>query len=224
MPGAAFRERRTRGPAADSFQVSEGKRSPRPEFSRARSSGDAKWKRPIPFPMPLARSEAAPRPFSRDPTPRLSNLASRTFPSPDTAALTRRGTREPARYAEIARTISEETIVEDGNLESEVSYSDYACEELRDNKSRRSKITHKERGSLRRVYRDDVPPSRNRDAPAKSHAQVVRPKGKPKILNKTKREVFIPSIVSVGNLARILGVSLSGLCFIRERSEYSLPC
>lgn len=212
MPGTAFRERRARGPAADSFQLPEGKRSPRPEFSRAPSSSHAKWKRPIPFPMPLAGSEVAPRSFSRDPAPRLSNSTAQAFPSPSTAARTTRGTQDPARHAERPRTTSEVTFVEEGDVESEVSYPDYVREELRDNKSRRLKIAYKERGSLRRAYRHDELPSRNRnhDTPVKSHAPMVKPKGKPKLLNGAKREVFIPSIVSVGNLARILGVSLGG--------------
>ena len=162
--------------------------------------------------MPLAGSEVAPRSFSRDPAPRLSNSTAQAFPSPSAAARTTRGAQDPARHAERPRTTSEVTFVEEGDIESEVSYPDFVREELRDNKSRRLKIAYKERGSLRRAYRHDELPSRNRnhDTPVKSHAPMVKPKGKPKLLNGAKREVFIPSIVSVGNLARILGVSLGG--------------
>jgi hypothetical protein len=91
-----------------------------------------------------------------------------------------------------------------------VPYFDYAHDESRD-KSRRSKVAHKERGSLRRAYSgDELPRIRDRITPVKSHAQTVRSKGKLKALNETKRQVFIPSFVSVGNLARILGVTLGG--------------
>ena len=104
-------------------------------------------------------------------------------------------------------------------------YSGHSHEELRDNRSRRSRLAHKERGSLKRAYRDGEPArNRNRDTPVKSHVQIVKPKGKLKVLNGAKREVFIPGIVSVGNLARILGVSLGGPRIIWKRSEHSLPC
>jgi hypothetical protein len=224
MPGAAFRERRTPTPTDYSFPFPGDKRSPRPEFLRKPSSGHTKWKRPIPFPMPPAGSEAAPRSSSRDPILRPSNSAARTFSPPNTAARTRRGT-EPARLVESACAVPEETFIEEGDFESEVPYSDYSHEEIRNNRSKRSRIAHKERGSLRRTYRDDEPPqNRNSDTPLKSHAQIVKPKGKLKVLNETKREVFIPGIVSVGNLARILGVSLGKPRIIRKRSEHSLPC
>lgn len=206
-----FRERRTRGPADD---VPEGRRNHRSESLRTAFSSHTKWKRPIPFPMPPTRSEGHPRSFPRDPAPHLSKSADRPFPSTRTSSAARssRVTHEPVRHTESVRSNSEEQIVEKENLEDEISFFNYAREGLSESKPRRSKITHKERGSLLRAFRDNglTPRNRNRDAPAKAHAQNSKPKSKPKALNKSKVEVFIPSIVSVGNLARILGVSLGG--------------
>jgi hypothetical protein len=216
MPGTAFRERRARNPTGDSFRVSEGKHRPRPEFLPASSSGHTKWKKHIPFPTARAGSEATLRSFLRDPTPRLSNSTSRAFPSPKTAERTRRSAYEPARHADDARTISEETFAEEENFEIKVPYFDHTHDKSRD-KSRRSKVAHKERGSLRRAYSgDELPRIRDHIIPVKSHTQTAKSKGKLKTLNETKRQVFIPSFVSVGNLARIIGVSLGGPRFIRN--------
>ena len=165
--------------------------------------------------MPPARSDR----FSpRDSAPHQSKSAARPFPSPSTAARSRRAPPHLPIHTEKVRSISEEQFDDEGTLESEVPFIDYTREPgpLRESKARRFKIDHKERGSLRRTFRDDVLPSRNRshDTPAKANAQNPKPTNKLKALKKTpKAEVFIPSIVSVGNLARILGVPLGRLHF-----------
>ncbi len=162
--------------------------------------------------MPVKGSERSSR---RDSAPHLSNPAARS----------RRESREPALHIEKVRSTSEEQLDDEGTLESEDPFSDYARESLKDSKPRRLKIAHKERGSLRRAFRDDGLPSRNRnrDTPGKTHAQHPNSKSKLKALNKTKVDVFIPSIVSVGNLARILGVSLSEPHFVGQHTGFSLP-
>jgi hypothetical protein len=125
---------------------------------------------------------------------------------------------------ESGRTASEEDLAEEAPFEGDISYPDHIREVLKESRARRSKVAHKERGSLRRTFRDDDLPSRirNRDTPTKVLVQNSKPKSKPRALNETKVEVFIPSIVSVGNLSRILGVSLGTQCVTRESSEYSL--
>jgi hypothetical protein len=191
------------------------------------SLNQTKWKRPPPFPVLPTGPKRPPRSLARDPTPNLSNSVTRPIPSsPSTAARPRsRPAHELNRYAESGRSASEEDFVEEVTFENEASYSDHAREVLKESRARRSKVTHKERGSLRRAFRDDGPPSRsrNRDAPTKVLAQNSKLKSKPRPRNETKVEVFIPSIVSVGNLSRILGVSLGTQYVIRQSSEYLLP-
>jgi len=207
---STFRERRPRGPADD---VPEGRRYHRPEPSRTEFSSHTKWKRPVPFPMSPSRSERErpPRSFPRDPALPLSSSTPHPFPSPSTAARSRQATREPARLPE--SNLSADQFVEEATFGSEDSYSNYARERLNESKARRSRVEHKERGSLRRTFRDDELPSRNRDGDphTKAHSQHPKPKSKSKALNGIKAEVVIPSVVSVGNLARILGVSLGEL-------------
>ena len=187
------------------------------------SPNHTKWKKPVPFPMFPAGSKRSPRSLPRDPAPHLSNSTSHPFPSPSAAVRPRRTSHELNRHVETVRSTSEEDCAEEGTLDdSEVSYSDHARDLL---KARRSRVAHKERGSLRRAFRDDDLPfrNRNRDAPTKVLAQNSRPKSKPRALNQTKVEVFIPSIVSVGNLSRILGVSLGTPGFLTGKAPRSLP-
>ena len=200
-PTSAFKDRRTRDPAGDD---SERRHNYLPGHSR---STHTKWKRPIPFPVPPAGSKWPSRALPRDRPPDLSDSAARAFPSPSTAAHPRRATREPTRHV---RSTSEEEFAGEETFENEVSNSNLAREGLNESKARRSRITHKERGSLRRAFRVDDPPlrHRNHDTPTKVLARNPKPKSKPRALNKTKVEVSIPSVVSVGNLSRILGVSL----------------
>ena len=182
-----------------------------------------KWKKPVPFPMFPSGSKRSPRSLPRDPAPHLSNSASHPIPSPSTAVRPRRTSRELNRHVETVRSPSAEECTEEGTLDDgEDSYSDHARDLL---KARRSRVAHKERGSLRRAFRDDDLPSRNRnrDAPTKVLTQNSRPKSKPRALNQTKVEVFIPSIVSVGNLSRILGVSLGMPGFLTGKGPHSLP-
>lgn len=154
------------------------------------------------------------RSFPRDSAPHRSKFSAHPTPSPSNAARSGRGTHDPALPAEKDFT-SEEWPVNVGTFESDVS-SDYARMTLREGKERRSKIAHKERGSFARAFRDDGLPSRNRnrEAPAKTHPQNSKPKGKLKALKGTQVEVFIPSVASVGNLARILGVPLGRPLFV----------
>jgi hypothetical protein len=172
--------------------------------------------------MPATGSERSSR---RDSPPHRSQSAAPAFLSPSAAARSRRGTHEPGLHVEKVGSPSEDLSDDEGTFESEVPCSDYTRETLKDSRARRLKITHKEHRSLRRSFRDDELPSRNRnrDTPAKTHAQNSKPKSKQKTLSKTKVDVFIPSIVSVGNLARILGVSLGAPRFVRQYSGFSLP-
>jgi len=172
--------------------------------------------------MPATRSNRFP---PRDSAPHPSNSAARPFPSSSAAVRLRRATHETAPHAEKVNPIWEGEFDNEGTFESEVPCSDYDHEALKHNKVRRLKIVHKERGSFRRAFRDDELPSRNRnrDTPAKTHAQNQKSERKLKRLNEARVEVFIPGIVSVGNLARILGVSLSEPYFIRQYSVFSLP-
>lgn len=169
--------------------------------------------------MPGTGSE---RSSQRDSPPHRSQSAAPTIPLRGAAARTRRGTHEPVLHLEKVGSPLEEQSDDDGTFESEVPFSDYTRDALKDSRARRLKIAYKEHKSLKRSFRDDELPSRtrNRDPPAKTHA---KPKNKQKALNKTKVDVFIPSIVSVGNLARILGVSLGTPHFVRQYSRFSLP-
>ena len=172
--------------------------------------------------MPTTGSE---RPSSRDSAPHRSRLAAPTFPLRSAAARSRRVTHEPDLHAEKVLSPSEERPDDEGTFESEVPCSDYAHETLKDSRARRLKIAHKEHGSLGRVFGDDELPSRNRNrnTPAKTHAHNSKSKStKRKALNKTRVDVFIPSIVSVGNLARILGVSLGAPYLVQQYSGFSL--
>ena len=171
-----------------------------------------------------AGSKRPPHSLPRDTPPHLSNSVIHPFPSPSTAARPRRATRELKRYVENGRSAPEEDLAEEAPFEGEISYSDPAREVLKESRARRSKVTYKERGSLRRAFRDDElrSRSRNHDTPTKVLVQNSKPKSKLRAVNETKVEVFIPSIVSVGNLSRILGVSLGTQCVTRESSEYSL--
>lgn len=217
---SAFRDRRARDQAGDD---PESRHDYRPKHSRMTSPNQTRWKRPPPFPMLPAGSKGSPRSLPRDTPPHSSNSVVHPFPSPSTAARPRRATREPKRYVESDRSALEEDLAEEAPFEGEISYSDPAREVLKESRARRSKVAHKERGSLKRTWDDDLPSrSRNRDTPTKVLLQNSKPKSKSRALNETKVEVFIPSIVSVGNLSRILGVSLGTQCVTRECSGYSL--
>lgn len=202
---STFREGRTRDQAGEGR---EGRHKNREEFLRTEPRGKTRWKRPIPFPMP-AGSERSSR---RDSAPHQSHSVP-TFPLRSAAGHSRQATHEPGIHAEAVPPPSEEQSDDEVTFESEVPCSDYAREALKESRARRLKIAHKEHGSLKRAFRDYGLPSRNRnrDTPARTHAQNPKPKSKRKVLDKTKVDVFIPSIVSVGNLARILGVSLGRL-------------
>ncbi|KAH9966697.1 initiation factor 2 [Russula dissimulans] len=164
--------------------------------------------------MPKSRSErerpSSFRPFPRDPALSPSNSTPHPFPSPSTAARSRRTTREPARPPFPESNNSANQFVEEATFESEVPHPYYAREGLRESKARRSRVEHKERGSLRRTY-ELQSRNRDRDTPTKAYSQHPKPKNKSKALNGIKAEVVIPSVVSVGNLARILSVSLARL-------------
>jgi len=195
---------------SNSAQASDRKRGSRPVPSRSAPSGQAKWKRPIPFPMTSTRPEAYPRTISRDPAPHLANSAARS--SPHLGRASGRDSHEPSLSAETTRAPSEELFVEGEDFESEALSFDHIHGDLANNKPRRPRGTHKERGSRRPAYSDSETSFRNRshDKTIKSHVSSTKLKRKPKLLNnQAKPEVFIPSIISVGNLARILGVSLS---------------
>jgi hypothetical protein len=172
--------------------------------------------------MPTTESERSSR---RDSDAHRSHSAAPAFPLRSAAARSRRATHEPDLHAEKVRSPSDERVDVEGTFESEVPCSDYARGALKDSRARRLKITHKEHKSLKRAFKDDELPfrNRNRDTPAKTHGQNPKPKNKRKALNKTKVDVFIPSTVSVGNLARILGVSLGAPHFVRQYSGFSLP-
>jgi hypothetical protein len=154
-----------------------------------------------------------------------SNSAARPFPSSSAAVRLRRATHETAPHAEKVNPIWEGEFDNEGTFESEVPCSDYDHEALKHNKIRRLKVAQKERGSFRRALRDDVLPfrNRNRNTPAPTHAPSQKPERKLKRLKENRVGVFIPGVVSVGNLARILGVSLSEPYFVRQYSVFSLP-
>lgn len=172
--------------------------------------------------MPPSGSERFSR---RDSAPHQSHSVTRNFPLRSAAARSRPVTHEPGFLSEKVLSPLEEQSDAEGTFESDIPCSDYAREALKDSRARRLKLAYKEHGSLRKSFRDDGLPfrNRNRDTPAKTHAQNPKPKSKWKAINKTKVDVFIPSTVSVGNLARILGVSLGVPHFIRQYSGFSLP-
>lgn len=168
--------------------------------------------------MPATGSE---RSSPRDSALHRSHSAAHHFRS--TAARSRRAPHDPGLHAENVLSPPEEQPDEEAAFESEVPCSDYALEAHKDSRARRLKIAYKEHGSLRRALRDDELPfrNRNRDTSGKIHAKNPKPKNKRKALNETKVDVFIPSIVSVGNLARILGVTLGAPHFVRRFSGFS---
>lgn len=189
---------------------------------RGQTKGQTKSKRPIPFPIPATGSE---RSSPRDSALHQPHSAAPAFPLRSAAAPSTRTDHDPGLHAEKVRPLLDEQPDDEGTFESEVPCSDYAREALKDSRARRLKIAHKEHGSLRRAFRDDELLSRNRhrDTPAKTHAHKPKPKSNWKALKKTKVDVFIPSIVSVGNLARILGVTLGAPHFVRQYFGFSLP-
>lgn len=213
--GSTFRKgRHPHQLASDSAYASDGKRGSRPEPFRIAPSGHAKWTKSIPFPMPRTRPESTPRTISRDPAPHLANnLAARSRSHPRNVTHPRIDPRDHSLRTEATPAPSRELIVEAEDFESEALSSDQVHREPANNKPRRSRVTHKERGSLRLAYSDFEPSFRNRgrDKVMKPHGSNAKLKSKPKVLNNKKTEVFIPSIISVGNLARILRVSLGRL-------------
>jgi hypothetical protein len=170
--------------------------------------------------MPRTRPESAPRPISRDPAPHLANSAARSLSHPRSATYARRDPRDHSLRTEAAPAPSEELFVEAEDFGSEALSFDRVHGNLTNNKSRRSRVAHRERGSLRMAYSDFEPSFRNRsrDNVIKPHGSNAKLKSKPKALNRTKPEVFIPSIISVGNLARVLRVSLGKPRFIWNKS------
>jgi hypothetical protein len=173
--------------------------------------------------MPRTRPESAPRTISRDSAPHLANSAARSLPHPGSATQSRRDPRDHSLRAQTAHAPLEEPFVEAEDFESEALSSDQVRGDFANNKPRRSRVAHKERPSLRLGY-SDLGRNRSRDKVMKPHAphgSNAKLKSKPKVLNKTKPEVFIPSVISVGNLARILRVSLSRPRFIWIHSRYS---
>ncbi|KAF8493776.1 hypothetical protein F5888DRAFT_1908607 [Russula emetica] len=169
-----------------------------------------KWRRPTPFPMPATEFE---RSSLHNSALHWPHSAAPAFPLRSAAVHSKRTTHEPGLHAEEVHPLLEERPDDEGTFESEVPCSDYAREALKDSRARRLKITHKEHGSLRRALRDDELPSRNRNCVThvKTHTHNPKPKSKQKALKGTKVDVFIPSTMSVGNLARILGVSIGRL-------------
>ena len=175
--------------------------------------------------MPRRRPESSPRTTSRDSAPHLANSTARSPPHPGNATYSRRDPRDRSLRVETTPAPSEDLFVEAEDFESEALSSDQVRGDLANNKSRRSRVAHKERGSLRSAYNEFEPSFRNRsrDKVMKPHlpqGSNAKLKSKPKVLNKTKPEVFIPSIISVGNLSRILRVSLSRSHFIRIHCRY----
>ena len=205
--------------ASGSTQVSDGKRGSRSEPSRFAPSGHTKWKKPVPFPMPRTRPESSSRTTSRDPAPHLPNSAAQSLSRPRSAMHLRGDLKDHTLRAKTVPAPSEELFVEAEDFEAPSSdqvHGDFAS------KTRRSRVAHKERGSLR--LRSDFEPSfrnRSRDKILKPHESNAKVKSKPKVLNRIKPEVFIPSIISVGNLSRILRVSLRRPRFICKHSRHS---
>ncbi|KAF8498053.1 hypothetical protein F5888DRAFT_1906373, partial [Russula emetica] len=204
---STFREGRTRDSVGEGRK---GRHKHRQEFLETVPRGQTKWRRPTPFPMPATESKR----FSpRDSALHRPHSAAPAFPLRSTAACSKRMTHEPGLHTEEVRPLLEERPDDEGTFESEVPCSDYAREALKDSRARRLKIMHKEHGSLRQALRDDELPSRNCNhvTHVKTHTHNPKPKSKQKALKGTKVDVFIPSTVSVGNLARILGVSIGRL-------------
>ena len=167
--------------------------------------------------MPRTRTESFPRPTA----PHLANSAARNPSHPQSATHPRRDPRGHSLRVENAPAPLEELSVEVEGLEIEAPYSDRLHGDRANNKTRRSRIAYKERGSLRLAHGDFEPSFRNRsrDKVMKPHGSNTTFKSKPKVLNQKKLEVFIPSIISVGNLARILRVSLGRSRFIWKHSK-----
>ena len=203
--------------ASDSAPPSDRKRGPHPEPFRIAPSGN-KWTKSIPFPMPRTRPESAPRTFPRDTSPHHANFAARSPSQPRGVTHPRRDTRDHSLRTETTPAPSGELLVGAEDCESEALSSDQVHRDFANNKPRRSRVAHKERGSLRLTYGDFEPSFRNRDRDKvmKPHGSNAKLKSKPKVSNNKKAEVFIPSIVSVGNLSRILRVSLGRPRFIRK--------
>ena len=171
--------------------------------------------------MPRTRPESSSRAISRDPAWHLANSAARSPSHPRSAMHPRRDSQGHSLRAETAPAPSQELFVEAVDFEIEAPSSDQVHGDFA-NKTRRSRVAHKERGSLR--LRSDFEPSfrnRSRDKVLKPHESNAKLKSKPKVLNRIKPEVFIPSIISVGNLARILRVSLGRPRFIHKHSRHS---
>ena len=168
--------------------------------------------------MPRTRTESFPRPTA----PHLANSAARNPSHPQSATHPRRDPRGHSLRVENAPAPLEELSVEVEGLEIEAPYSDRLHGDRANNKTRRSRVAYKERGSLR--LRSDFEPSfrnRSRDKVLKPHESNAKVKSKPKVLNRIKPEVFIPSVISVGNLSRILRVSLRRPRFISKHSRHS---
>jgi hypothetical protein len=170
--------------------------------------------------MPRTRNESSPRTTA----PHLANSTARSPSHPQSATHPRRNPRDHSLPAETAPAPSEELSVEVEGFEVEAPYSDRLHGDLANNKTRRSRVAYKERGSLRLAHGNFEASFRNRDRdkvmkPHAPHGSNAKFKSKPKVLNQKKLEVFIPSIISVGNLARILRVSLGRSHFIWRHSK-----
>ncbi|KAI0319795.1 hypothetical protein OF83DRAFT_1169861 [Amylostereum chailletii] len=84
-------------------------------------------------------------------------------------------------------------------------------DEARDRRDKRRNLAFKDRGSLIHRHDDATVPSHSRHAPDQ-HNVAPKPKKKPTLVEKrVKVDVFIPSTVAVGTLARLLKVSLKRL-------------
>lgn len=80
-----------------------------------------------------------------------------------------------------------------------------------DGRGKRPKIMYKERGSLSLALEDETFSRHYQDRSDSQQVKVKKKKNKKVQLKQIKRDVFIPTTVSVGNLARLLGVSLNTL-------------
>ena len=82
---------------------------------------------------------------------------------------------------------------------------------------RNAKLAYKERGSLVHTHRSDVTlPIHHRHHQEQPSFSPKPKKNASVVEKKVKVDVFIPSTVSVGTLARLLKVSLSGYFFLAE--------
>lgn len=120
-----------------------------------------------------------------------------------------RGEGRTSRAAEDLKSNGRKTSVAD---EDDVVVADSVDLTPEEHRGRRGKMLFKERGSLaRHVGEDVVIPAHRRlshEAQGTHPPKVARPKKafKPK---QVKRDLFIPSMVSVGNFAKLLKVPLS---------------